>query len=146
MEKINLIVFDGQVTKNFNIKEFRCQAQGEIIINGDVVKHIERLQLFRDWYNRPMIIASGYRTPEYNKRVGGAVGSFHMQGIASDIPLPDEYYSFTKERQEEFLENVKSMWYKICCAYRLGGGVGFYDTFFHLDSREYNSFWDERTK
>jgi hypothetical protein len=33
----------------------------------------------------PIIITSGYRTPEHNKRVGGAPNSAHLEGFAADV-------------------------------------------------------------
>ena len=61
--------------------------------------HIENLkhlcgwleQLRRRWNNLygegndPIIINSGYRSPEVNKAVGGAAGSNHLTGGAADI-------------------------------------------------------------
>ena len=94
-----------------------------------------------------MIINSGYRTLEHNKAIGGAKDSFHMQGIATDISLPlGEFAGFTKARKEEFLRNIRKKWTEICSVDGLGGGVGFYNVFFHLDSRKKASFWDERSK
>lgn len=147
MKPLNIQVFDGQITPNFNIKEFRCKSNGEVLINAAVIAHIQRLQNFRNWYGRVMIINSGYRTPEYNAVIGGFENSIHLLGIASDIALPmEEFAPYTKERQEEYLENVKRKWTELCNADGLGGGVGFYDTFFHLDSRKSVGFWDERSK
>lgn len=139
------IVFDGQITDHFNIWEFRCRANNEILINADVIAHIQRLEKFRQWYKRTMIINSGFRTVEHNKRIGGSPNSQHLLGIASDINLPlGEFATFTKARKEEFLQNVKKKWYELCATDGLGGGVGFYDEFFHLDSRKKRSFWDYR--
>lgn len=149
---LDIKIFDGQVTKNFNIKEFQCRANGEFLLNTAVIDHIKRLQKFREWFNRPMRVASGYRTEEYNKRIGGAPNSRHKLGIASDIILPDKFYKFSKQRQEEFLEHIKNKWIELCEQDGLGGGIGFYDTFFHLDSRKKGNyanglyaFWDMRT-
>lgn len=147
MNMLSIQVFDGQVTQHFNISEFKCKANGEVIINADVIAHIQRLEEFRQWYGRAMSINSGYRTPEYNKKIGGAPQSQHMLGVASDIALPlQEFAGYSKTRQNEFLNNVKKKWTEICNADGLGGGVGFYDTFIHLDSRKTVSHWDLRTK
>ncbi|SHJ49364.1 D-Ala-D-Ala carboxypeptidase family metallohydrolase [Paramaledivibacter caminithermalis] len=150
---LKIQVFDGQITKNFNIDEFKCKNNGEVLLNAAVLDHIERLQKFRNWYNRPMIVVSGYRTKEYNKKIGGSPNSRHMQGIASDILLPDEFYGFTKKRQEQFLNNLKNKWIELCELGGLGGGIGFYDNFFHIDSRKKGNykngvyaFWDNRKK
>ncbi|SKC72171.1 D-Ala-D-Ala carboxypeptidase family metallohydrolase [Maledivibacter halophilus] len=150
---LNIQVFDGQIVKNFNISEFKCKDNGEVLLNSSVIDHIQRLQRFREWYNRPMVVTSGYRTEEYNKRIGGSPNSMHKLGIASDIILPDEFYKFSIQRQEGFLNNVKNKWIRLCEEDGLGGGIGFYDTFFHLDSRQKGNyqngsyaFWDNRTK
>lgn len=134
MLKIKL--YDGQITKNFNINEFKCHANGEMIINADVIGHIQRLQRFRDWFNRSMSITSGYRTEAYNKQIGGVNDSQHTLGVASDIIYPDDYKSMSMARRSEFQNNIKSKWNELCKADGLQGGVGFYGTFFHMDSRK----------
>jgi uncharacterized protein YcbK (DUF882 family) len=147
MKKLVIQAFDGQITPHFNIDEFKCKAADEMIINADVIAHIQRLEKFRAWYKRTMVINSGYRTPEHNAKIGGAPKSQHMLGIASDISLPlGEFAKFSKARQNEFLQNIKKKWIAICNDDGLGGGVGFYDTFIHLDSRKTASAWDLRTK
>ena len=42
----------------------------------------------RECGNRPIIISSGYRTPPWNLRVGGARHSQHVQGRAIDMRTP----------------------------------------------------------
>lgn len=44
----------------------------------------------------PFKITSGYRTKEWNLKVGGRVGSSHCKGLAADIHLP-------KSSRERFL-------------------------------------------
>jgi len=44
--------------------------------------HIRRL------LGRPIIVSSGYRSPEVNKIVGGSPTSDHMQGLAVDFICP----------------------------------------------------------
>jgi hypothetical protein len=40
---------------------------------------------------------------------------------------------------------MKNKWYELCKADGVKGGVGFYNTFIHLDSRtSQQSFWDYR--
>ena len=69
--------------------------------NGNIPSHVhienlKRLcgwleQLRRRWNNiygegdDPIIINSGYRSPEVNKAIGGVVGSNHLTGCAVDI-------------------------------------------------------------
>jgi len=36
----------------------------------------------------PIVISSGYRSPQVNKAVGGSGGSAHMYGLAADLTVP----------------------------------------------------------
>jgi len=54
------------------------------------------LEMLRDEYNRrygegndPIIINSGYRSPQVNKAVGGVATSNHLTGCAADIRVAD---------------------------------------------------------
>ncbi|WP_321820792.1 MULTISPECIES: YcbK family protein [unclassified Burkholderia] len=70
---------------------------------------------------RPLILDSGYRTPEINRRTEGAVrNSFHTHGRAADIRIE----GVSAEAVSRF-----GLWLG-------GGGVGFYQAkhFTHLDS------------
>ena len=48
----------------------------------------ERLEAVRALLSRPMIVSSGYRSPELNKAIGGASNSAHMSGLAVDFICP----------------------------------------------------------
>lgn len=45
---------------------------------------IEKCDLLRELYGKPLIVASGIRTPERNKQVGGVKNSSHLLGYAVD--------------------------------------------------------------
>lgn len=47
-----------------------------------MLKQIER------HYGKKMIVTSGYRSPQYNKRVNGAKKSMHMYCAAADVQVP----------------------------------------------------------
>lgn len=146
--KINLI--DGQITDNFNISEMCCyDGKNSLLLNANVIAHAKRLQKFRTWYNRVMVVGSWYRTPEYNATLDGASPqSQHINGIATDFYLPDKFYNYSAQRKEQFLQNIKAKWTQLCKDDGLGGGIGFYDDFIHLDSRPGITLasWDKRTK
>ena len=98
----------NNITSNFKYYEFWSSA----IVNGRVVKHhvepppehegtiivmATELQKVRDIIRMPIIISSGYRTPEWNSHVGGVASSYHKLSMAVDTktkyPL-FKYYSF----------------------------------------------------
>lgn len=89
------------------------------------VELIDVLNGIRSHYQKPVIINSGHRCPEYNKRVGGARNSQHVYGRAADFVVqgvdPAEVYAWC------------DTWHK--------GGLGKYDTFTHIDTRNYKVRW-----
>lgn len=54
-------------------------------VDPHLIEHLEDLR--RICGGRPLRIVSGYRSPEHNRRVGGAPNSQHLHGRAADIPL-----------------------------------------------------------
>lgn len=72
--------------KYFRVKEFVCRGSGKNLIKQEL---IDKLDALREDFGQPIIVTSGYRSPEYNKKIGGAPNSTHMQGIAADITARD---------------------------------------------------------
>lgn len=86
------------MTKNyFTLSElFRNCSQTEIYIalsNKKICANIYRswisLNYLRQLYGSAIIINSGYRDYEHNKRVGGVSNSQHIEGLAYDIRALD---------------------------------------------------------
>lgn len=48
-----------------------------------------QINRLRDALGVPLLVTSGYRTPEHNAKIGGAPKSNHMQCLAVDISDPD---------------------------------------------------------
>lgn len=139
-----LDVRDGQLTPHFNISEFTHRGR-EIYISADFFRFVECLEDFREWYNRPINITSGYRPPAYNRSIGGSSNSSHLRTLAVDFPLPKEFYGFSTARKREFLSNVKEKWIEICYYAGFGCQCNFYDTYLHLGVGSSDSFRDERS-
>lgn len=69
---------------NFTPKELACRGDNKLAIHK---ASMDRLQRLRDILGKPLIVNSGYRSPTYNKRIGGAKASQHMRATAFDISM-----------------------------------------------------------
>ena len=121
-----------QLSKNFNSYEFRCGlgspcACSTILIDDKLVEHLQKI---RDHFGKSITITSAYRCPSYNKRIGGATGSYHSKGMAADIVVN----GVTPREVAKYAESIGIL------------GIGLYETasdghFVHIDTRTYKSFW-----
>lgn len=115
-----------KVSKNFKVKEFKCKDGSDVIlISPELVKI---LQTIRDHFGKPLYINSAYRTPPYNKKIGGATYSQHLYGTACDIRIN----GVTPKEVAKFAETLL-----IEC-----GGIGIYKNFTHVDVRAVKSRWN----
>ena len=83
------------MSKYFSVKELSCPCCGKANMDTQFVEALDRL---REAYGKPLKLSSGYRCPDHNKAVGGALSSQHMKGNAVDIPCSDkgERYQLVK--------------------------------------------------
>ena len=80
----------------FKSEEFHCKcgepdcpARGEInLVLG------QKLDTLRSMVGTPLVINSGLRCPEYNRKVGGVDSSAHEAGLAADIAASDSGIRF----------------------------------------------------
>ncbi len=84
---------------------------------------------------QPITVLSAYRTPEYNRKVGGVSGSQHQYGRAMDLRAPkgmtiNEFYKIIRKLADRKITAIR--------------GVGKYSTFVHIDVRESDklALWD----
>ena len=73
------------LTKNFTYNELKCRGTGICDMSPSF---LERLQLIRDDFGRPLNPSSGFRAPEWNEKVSstGRNGP-HTTGHAVDIQI-----------------------------------------------------------
>lgn len=67
----------------FKVKEFACKDGSPVVFIDEYLW--TTLSILRTKIGKPIIITSGYRTPEWNEKCGGAKYSYHMRGMAADI-------------------------------------------------------------
>ena len=51
----------------------------------NVVELLSKVNIIRHAYGKPLLVTSGYRSPEFNRQVGGAPKSNHVKAAAIDI-------------------------------------------------------------
>lgn len=85
MIKSYILDTDGnaKITNHFKVKEFACKDGSQIIFVDEYLTSI--LEILRNKIKKPIIVTSGYRTPQWNAKCGGAKYSYHMRGMAADI-------------------------------------------------------------
>jgi len=80
--------------KYFTLDEFKCGCgcdRHELKMSKDFINLLDNV---RDDISEPIRITSGYRCPTYNISIGGAKKSAHVEGLAADIWVPDNYFRF----------------------------------------------------
>jgi len=76
----------GDLSAHFSRWEFAEHGSGALPAGYPVKALVDHLELVRSLINRPLPIVSGYRSIEYNRRIGGARHSRHIVGAAADVP------------------------------------------------------------
>ena len=92
MEQIIQLNANAKLSEHFTLGEFtKSNSHPEVynIPSHEAIANMKRLcqwlEVLRKRYNAPIIINSGYRSPQLNKKIGGVVNSNHLTGCAVDI-------------------------------------------------------------
>lgn len=122
------------VTEHFEVSEFDQPARHGFSavpypnewISSKLHSLCETLEIIRSIWNKPLTILSGYRTREYNRKIGGATYSRHVEGIACDfkikgVPIDNVHIFVMDYIRSAKLKRIK--------------GLGRYPTFVHIDLR-----------
>ena len=128
-----------KLTDNFSKSEFNCKCGCEM--PNDVLDNIKllavQLQTIREYVGQPIKINSAYRCKLHNSIIGGVKTSQHILGKASDITIN----TFTPDEVVDVIENL--LVNEMLGSFYIGG-LGRYNTFTHLDIRDYKARWDNR--
>lgn len=133
------------LTRNFTRKELQCQGcknsycayPEQPLCNIDKLS-LEKLQKLRDMVAVPLIVTSACRCHPHNKAVGGKDHSYHranhlLPSRAFDIKLP--IVNGKRLTPEAFMGYGRKVEFT---------SFGLYNSFVHMDDREFPAFWDLR--
>ncbi len=115
-----------KLSGNFRVSEFACKDGSDAVLVAPRLVMV--LQTIRDHFGSAVTINSGYRTPQYNAKVGGVAHSQHCYGTAADITVKGQ----TPKAVATYARTLMPDW----------GGVGIYDSFTHIDVREEKADWN----
>lgn len=112
----------------FSPAEIACRGTGMVMLTPASMHALDKLDALRERMGHPLHVTSGYRSPEHNRRVGGAPASKHMEGIAFDI-------SMANVDPHRFEREARALGFK---------GIGIYPpqkpsggrNFIHIDTRQ----------
>lgn len=123
---------DYNISPHFKLSEMACKDGSDKVLYSTEL--MEKLEDLRAYGGFTVSINSGYRTPAYNKKIGGASRSQHVLGTAADIVV----------KKSGAVVNAK----KVCCLCQSLGfkGIGYISVnATHVDMRASGSYHgDER--
>lgn len=115
----------SKLSPNFRAREFDCPGSGccsTTPIDESLVQHLQQI---RTHFGKPINILA-YRCPAYNAQTPNASpNSRHCKGMAADFHIDGVPCAEVAAYAEGI--GIK--------------GIGLYDTFVHIDTRENRSFW-----
>ena len=101
--------------KSFTPRELASKGDGSLLVHFE---SLNKLQILREYIDKPFVITSAYRDPIHNAKVGGAPLSMHTLGRAFDISRQGHDIN-------ELVEAAKIVGF---------GGIAYANTFIHLDT------------
>lgn len=123
----------SKITNNFSLQEFNSKCGREIPNNvlPNIIQLAKNLQVLRDSLGKTISITSGYRSPQHNKKIGGAKDSQHIKGMAADIKVSGMTPKEVALVIEGLIEQGKIK----------QGGIGIYPSWVHYDIRGTKARW-----
>jgi uncharacterized protein YcbK (DUF882 family) len=123
----------AKLTNNFTLEEFNSKCGRDIPNNvlPNILQLAKNLQVLRDAIGKSISITSGYRSPQHNKKIGGAKDSQHVKGMAADIKVSGMTPKEVALVIEGLIEQGKMK----------QGGIGIYPSWIH-----YDIFFDGKNK
>lgn len=115
----------AKLSPHFRAREFDCTGTGCCAETKIDEKLVAYLQQIRDHFGKPVYLTA-YRCKVHNARTPNAApNSYHVYGQAADFHIN----GVTPAEIARYAESIGIK------------GIGLYDTFVHIDTRENKSFW-----
>ena len=114
-----------QLTPHFSLEEMACHdgtPYPEEWIEERLMPLLGAAEWIRNRCGFPLVVSSGYRTPSYNRRIGGAQNSQHIQGRAMDLHPQGSLKTLQIVAGEARGQGLVV-------------GIGYYADFVHIDQR-----------
>jgi uncharacterized protein YcbK (DUF882 family) len=122
-----------KLTANFNLSEFKSKDGADF--PPQVISNIESLakalQIIRNELRAAITITSGYRSPDHNRKQGGAQNSTHVRGLAADFKVDGMPPNAVAAIIERLISEGKIP----------QGGLKAYKTWVHYDIRGTRARW-----
>ena len=139
MRKISDLYDLAHASNHFLWKEFYCPLAKMAPVTDLTLFHVAMLETLRVEIDEPLRVNSGYRSPEHNssEAVQGAPNSMHLQFATDKAPVRDT----SMDKLDRLAEIANELGFS---------GIGRYNTFLHLDCREFidrkPARWDLRSE
>ncbi len=138
--KLNLAeILVQENIKNFTVQELvrGNEIPDQLIMN--IIPTVKMLQVIRENLGVPILVNSCFRSPEYNKKVGGAKNSLHLVFNAIDFK-PKNY---TSAELQDLYDDIDADKFPLTIGWNGAKvkvtskvmGLGLYPSFIHLDTR-----------
>lgn len=116
-----------RLTASFTKTECRCRCRRpDCDAKPMDMEFMHKLEALRQEWGRPLLVTSGARCEHWNRKVGGAEHSKHLEGIAADLYFshPNDATAFAALAEKHGF-----------------GGIGLGLTFVHVDNRKERARW-----
>jgi uncharacterized protein YcbK (DUF882 family) len=124
-----------KLSTNFALSEFASadgKAPSEQVLKN-LTELAKNLEVLRSHLKLPIRVTSGFRSKEHNAKIGGALNSFHVLGMAADIQVKGLTPVQVAHAIELLIKEGKMK----------EGGIGIYKTWTHYDCRNTKARWEK---
>jgi len=100
---------------------------------GNMMNTLRLADEIREELGKPLIVWSAYRSPEYNKTIGGSSNSQHKQFRALDLHVQGDNFMMLISTAAKLVQKYRNNGYEV--------GLGIYPNFIHIDVGFKSRFW-----